>query len=123
VGAAFAVSCSSPLRQRTPVRPVSSGTAGAQSEDALSASAAADDDEPDARSLEGQTKSCTVHSDKSANDYDIDVEFHGTYATLDFDNGGCKDVDLDDPDTEDLHQLSATDSDGESWEIDISDAP
>jgi hypothetical protein len=91
-----------------------------------STSASADpdsSDKPTIKSLNGKTKECEVYSSKSGGTYTLEVEFEGDTAQINFPNGGYKVVDIDSPDSTDFSSISATDSDGESWDIELTDPP
>jgi hypothetical protein len=64
-----------------------------------------------------------VYSSKSGGTYTLKVEFEGGTAQINFPTGGYKVVDIDSPDSTDFSSISATDSDGESWDIEVTDPP
>lgn len=81
------------------------------------------DDKPSIKSLNGKTKECEVYSAKSGSTYTLDVDFEGDTAKINFPTGGYKVVDIDSPDSTDFKSISTTDSDGESWDIEVTDPP
>jgi hypothetical protein len=82
-----------------------------------------EEEEPTVRSLSGQSKSCDVYSSKTGRTYSLDVDFEGATARIIFPNGGYKYVDIDSPDSTNFKSISATDNDGESWDISVDSPP
>jgi hypothetical protein len=80
-------------------------------------------DKPTIKSLNGKTKECEVYSSKSGGTYTLEVEFEGDTAQINFPTGGYKVVDIDSPDSTDFTSISTTDSNGDSWDITVSDPP
>jgi hypothetical protein len=82
-----------------------------------------EEEEPTVRSLSGQSKSCDVYSSKTGRSYSLEVDFEGATARINFPNGGYKYVDIDSPDSTNFKSISATDRDGESWDISVDSPP
>lgn len=82
-----------------------------------------EEEEPTVRSLNGQSKSCDVYSSKTGRTYTLEVDFEGDTARINFPNGGYKYVDIDSPDSTNFKSISATDRDGESWDISVDSPP
>jgi hypothetical protein len=82
-----------------------------------------EEEEPTVRSLSGQSKSCDVYSSKTGRSYSLEVDFEGATARINFPNGGYKYVDIDRPDSTNFKSISATDRDGESWDISVDSPP
>ena len=100
-----------------------SSTDAGQSSSTSKSGDSASGDKPTVRSLNGETKDCEVYSAKSGGKYSLDVDFEGDTAKINFPTGGYKYVDIDSPDSTDFSSISATDSDGESWDIEVTDPP
>ena len=100
-----------------------SSTDAGQSSSTSTSGDSASGDKPTVRSLNGKTKDCEVYSAKSGGTYSLDVDFEGDTAKINFPAGGYKYVDIDSPDSTDFSSISATDSDGESWDIEVTDPP
>ncbi len=69
--------------------------------------------------IDGQTYDATAYSHDTGERYTVQVEFSGDQATIQFQNGGKREITLEDEDIDDPHSISGTDSDGVTWELDV----
>jgi len=69
--------------------------------------------------IDGETYSATAFSNETGEYYTVQVEFSGDEATMQFKNGGKREITLDDEEIDDPHSISGTDSDGVSWDLDV----
>ncbi len=69
--------------------------------------------------VDGDAFDATATSSDTGKAYDVQVEFDADEATITFSNGGTRTITLDSEEIDDPHDISGTDSDGVSWDLDV----
>ena len=69
--------------------------------------------------IDGETYDGQATSSGTGHTYSVRIEFSSDEATITFSNGGSRTITLDDEEIDDPHDISGTDSDGVTWDLDV----